>query len=169
MLRCPKCGGIWATQRALENFKKHQEEKIEGFKSGIAAFPSLSVVFVPALLILMLFLATFTTVATLQQSKESRIKAEENIINLTTLPISETSIDIIFQTKTAVKSRISYGIDPFSMETKTISIQSSTKHSVILTSLKPKTLYTFKITLEDEKGRTFTTSENSFLTKIKGI
>lgn len=163
MLRCPKCGGIWATQRALENFKKHQEEKIQEFKSGITAFPSLSVVFVPALLVLMLFLVTFSTVTSLLQSKESRIKAEENISGLTTLSLSSTSIDIIFQTKTAVISSISYGVDPFSFENKTINHQPSTNHSVILTNLKPKTIYTFKITLIDNKGHSFTTSENSFI------
>lgn len=165
MLRCPKCGGIWATQRALENFKKHQEEKIDGYRSGGTVFPSLSVVFVPALLVLMLFLVTFTTVTSLLQSKESRIKAEENISGLTTLPISSTSIDIIFQTKTAVKSQISYGISPLEMQSETINRQPSTKHSIILTNLSPKTLYTFKITLIDNKGHSFTTSENSFITK----
>ncbi len=165
MLRCGKCGGIWATQRALENFKKQQEDKIDEYKSGGAVFPSLSVVFVPALLVFMLFLVTFTTVTSLLQTKESRIKAEENISGLTTLQISSTSIDIIFRTKTAVKSSISYGISPLEMQLQTINHQLSTNHSIILTNLSPKTLYSFKITLTDETGRRFTTSENSFITK----
>lgn len=165
MLRCPNCGGIWATQRALLEFKKHQEETIKEYKSRGTAFPALSVVFVPALLVLMLFLATFTTVSTLQESKESRIKAENTISNLTTLPVSETSVNIFFQTKVAVKSRITYGVDLFSMATKTVSDQPSTNHHILLTDLTSKTLYIFTVTLEDEKGRTYTTGENSFVTK----
>lgn len=165
MLRCPKCGGIWATQKALEEFKKHQEETIKEYKAGTTAFPSLSVVFVPALSVLLLFLLTFVTVVSLQQGREQRIKAENTITNLTTIPVSETSVNIFFQTKLAVKSRITYGPDPFSMTTKTISSQPSTNHHILLTGLTPKTLYTFKITLIDDKNRTYTTSEYSFITK----
>ncbi len=164
MLRCPKCGGIWATQKALLEFKKHQEETIKEYKTGASAFPSLSVVFVPAISVLLLMIVTFLTVFNLQQSKEERIKAENTVTNLTILPVSVTSVSIIFQTKTALKSSLSYGPDPFSMVIKTINHQPSTTHSIVLTGLSPKTLYTFKITLTDEKGRTYTTAENSFIT-----
>lgn len=165
MLRCPKCAGIWATQKALEEFKKKQEKTIEEFKNGNIAFPSLSVVFVPAISVLLLFLVTFLTVFNLEQAKEARIKAESTISNLSTLSLSATSVNIIFQTKTATKSRITYGIDLFSKEAQTINGQPSYNHQILLTNLNPKTLYVFTVTLEDEKGRTYTTGENSFMTK----
>jgi len=164
MLRCPKCGGIWASQKALEGFKKHQEKTIKEYKAGATAFPSLSVVFIPALSVLLLFLLTFVTVFNLEQAKEQRIKAENTITHLTTIPVSATSVNIFFRTKLAVESRITYGPDPFSMIDKTISSRPSTNHHISLTNLTPKTLYTFKITLIDEKGRTLTTGENSFIT-----
>lgn len=165
MLRCGKCGGIWATQRVLVEFKKHQEETISEYKTGATAFPSLSVVFVPALSVLLLFIVTFLTVYSLQQSKEERIKAEVTITNLTTIPVSESSVNIIFQTKVPLKSRISYGIDLFSMQTKNVSSKPSSSHQILLTKLIPKTIYIFKIILEDEKGRTYTTGENTFITR----
>lgn len=165
MLRCPKCGGIWATQRALEEFKKHQEDTIREYKTGATAFPSLSVVFVPALFTLMLLFVTFATVVNLEQSKEDRIAAENNMSNLTAFPLSSTSESIIFRTKTPVISSITYGVDMFSMKTLTINHQLSTNHSILLTGLTPKTLYAFKIALTDENGRTYTTGENSFITK----
>ncbi|MBI3379399.1 zf-TFIIB domain-containing protein, partial [Candidatus Gottesmanbacteria bacterium] len=165
MLRCSKCGGIWATQKALTEFKIHQEDTITEYKTGNTAFPSLSVVFVPAVFVLMLLFVTFTTIATLQQSSENRTKAENTISGITTLPISPTSVSIIFQTKSAVKSNISYGVDLFSMQTKTINQELSTNHHILLTGLYPKTLYIFKIILTDEKGRIYTTGENSFITK----
>lgn len=164
MLRCAKCGGIWATQRALVEFKKHEDEDTRRDDSANVAFPSLSVFFTPAISVLLLLIVTFITVFTLQISKEGRIKAETNISKLSTFAVSPTSINIIFQTKTPLKSSITYGPDPLSMETKTINHQSSTNHYILLTGLIPKSLYNFKITLTDEKGRNFTTSENSFIT-----
>lgn len=165
MMRCPQCGGLWATQKALEEFKIHQEETIKEYKIRATAFPSLSVVFMPALLVLALFLVTFTTVSTLEQSKESRIKAENTIVSLTTFPVSPTSVSIIFQTKTPLKSNVSYGIDIFNMVSKNISIQPTANHHILLTGLTSRTFYIFKITLTDEQGRTYTTGENSFITK----
>lgn len=165
MLRCPKCGGIWATQRALAEFKKHQEETIKEYKTGTTAFPSLSVVFVPALSVFLLFVVTFLTVFSLSKSKEERIKAESTITNLTTFHVSDTQVSIIFQTKAAVKSRISYGVDMFTFVSKDIATAPTTNHHILLTGLSPKTLYGFTITLTDEQGRTYTTGENSFVTR----
>ena len=165
MLRCTKCGGIWATQKALAEFKKHQDDTIREYKVGNTAFPSLSVVFVPALFVLMLLVVTFTTVATLQESKDGRTRAENNISNLTTFPVSPTQVNLVFMTKTPLKSRITYGVDPFSLQTQTVSDKPSVNHFIILRNLNPQSLYIFKITLEDDQGRTFSTGENTFITK----
>lgn len=165
MLRCPQCAGIWATQKALEEFKAHQEETIKEYKVGKTAFPALSVVFVPAVFTLLLFVITFSTVASLEQSKESRIKAESSVSALTTFPLSSSSESIAFRTKTPVSSSVAYGVDLLSMKTLTVSRQPSTNHHILLAGLKPQTLYIFTITLSDPSGRTFTTGENTFVTR----
>lgn len=165
-LRCNKCHGIWATQKALEEFKKQQEETIQEYKTGATAFPSLSVVFVPALMVLLLLLTTLMTVFSLAETKESRIKAESSITNLQTFPISPASVIITFQTTTPVKSKITYGLSVLEMTSKDINIHPNTKHNIILSHLKPTTFYIFKITLIDDQGRAYTTSENSFLTGL---
>ena len=56
---CKKCLGIWASQKALVDFKMHQEGSIMEYKEGERAFPALSVVFIPAMLTSILFLLRF--------------------------------------------------------------------------------------------------------------
>lgn len=165
MLRCPKCGGIWATQKALEKFKEHQEETIKEYKSGGMVFPSLSVVFVPALLILLLFVSTFITVTRLQEAQEGRINAMSLIGQPVTFGLTSDSITIFFQTKKEVKSSLSYGTSVFEMKETAINNQPSTTHNIRLTHLTPNTLYMYKLRIEDEKGKSYTTGEYSFMTK----
>lgn len=165
MHSCPKCAGIWATLKALEEFKTYQEEAIHKYKSKSRVFPSLSMVFIPAIFILLVFMVTFTSIVALQYTQENRTKAQSTISNFTVFLFSNTIVSITFQTKTAVKSSITYGIDLPSMTTKTINDQPSTNHRILLTDLTPKTSYIFKITLTDESGRTYTTAEDSFTTK----
>lgn len=162
--RCSKCHGIWATQIALQEFKKYQQDKIEAYKTSTTAFPSLSVVFIPALFVLLLLMVTFTTILTLQETKEARIKAESNISRLHTRDITPSTITVVFQTKAPLKSSISYGRSTFELSTKIISTSPTTSHIVTLSNLEPKTLYVYKITLEDEAGRRFETGNYSFAT-----
>lgn len=164
MLRCAKCGGIWATQRSLVEFKKHQDEEVKENFSHSLAFPSFSVLFSPVIAVLLLLFVTFITVFSLQVSQEGRIKAESNISNLLTFVPSSSSINIIFRTRTPLSSSITYSADLFSVKTQTVNYQPSTNHHILLTGLNPKSLYNFTITLQDEKGRNYTTSENSFMT-----
>lgn len=164
MLRCTKCGGIWATQKALEVFKKHQEETIQEYKIAGHAFPALSVVFVPALLILFLLISTFVTVTKLQEAQEGRIRAAQLLGEFQTVSISPTSISITFTTKTALKSRIYYGQSTLELIPQTISSKPSTTHGILLTQLSPNTTYVFYIELEDETGRKIKTALSSFNT-----
>ncbi len=166
MLRCPKCGGIWATQKSLEQFKKHQEEIIKEYKTSGIAFPSLSVVFVPAILTLLLFVSTFITVTRLQEAKEGRINAMSLIGNPVTIAVTSDSITIFFQTKKEVTSKIFYGTSVFEMNEITVNGKPGTAHNIRLTHLKPNTLYVYKVRIEDENGKSYTTSEYSFMTKL---
>ncbi|MBI4990676.1 zf-TFIIB domain-containing protein [Candidatus Gottesmanbacteria bacterium] len=162
MLRCSRCGGIWATQKALTEFKKHQQDSIEEYKQSGVAFPSLSVVFVPALFLLLLIVSTFITVSRLQEAKEGRIKAAELITNLQVVPIPPTSTSITFTTKVELKSRIYYGTSSLELTPKTVSLTPSATHGILLTGLRQNTTYLFRLELEDETGRKVRTEMQSF-------
>lgn len=162
LLRCPKCHGIWASQRTLEEFKNHQEEKIQEYKEKNIAFPALSVVFVPALFTALLLLTTFLTINRLQESVEFRTRAAEIIDNETVTPVSKTTVILNFRTNIAVKSSVSYGTSTFEMKKEIISAASNYSHSIKITSLSPDTLYIYTLTFEDEAGRKFTTEEKVF-------
>lgn len=164
LLRCPKCHGIWATQKTLETFKTYQEETVNEYKRRNIAFPSLSVVLVPALFVIFLFFATFFTISNLDKTREERIYASEQVRNVTVTPISKTSVGLTFTTKIPLKSSISFGESTLEFVFKNISSLPSTKHGVFLTDLKPNTNYFYRITLEDEKGQSFTTETQTFNT-----
>ncbi len=157
LLRCPKDKGIWATQKALEEFKKNQEETIKEYKVRKIAFPSLSVVFAPAIFIFLLFLSTLITVTNLDKAKESRISAAAIMDQLQIVSISPTAVSITFKTKTSVKSSISYGVSSLELITRSISHQPTTNHQILITNLKPDTVYLYRIILEDQTGRKYTT------------
>ena len=165
ILRCNKCHGVWATQKALEAFKDKQEDTIKEYKMSKVAFPALSVVFVPALFVALLFFATFVTTLTLQESQERRIQATQMMTNLLVKPISPSIVSVTFQTKSPVISTISYGKSSLEMKEKYISETLSTNHQLLLTDLEPNTVYLYKITLRDGQGHKFTTALQSFITQ----
>lgn len=162
LLRCPKCHGIWASQRTLEEFKNHQEETVQEYKKKGVAFPALSVVFIPALFTALLFLTTFLTINRLQESAEFRTKAAEIIDNETVTPVSKTVVFLNFRTNIAVKSSVSYGAITLEMKKEIITETPSLSHSVKISGLKPDSVYLYTLTFEDEKGNKFTTDIKQF-------
>ncbi len=162
LLRCPKCHGIWASQRTLEEFKNHQEETVQEYKEKGLVFPALSVVFVPALFSALLFLTTFFTINSLQESKEFRTKAVEILDYETMTPISNSTIILALRTKTQVLSFISYGTSTLEMKKEIISKLPSYNHTYRITGLSPNTTYIYSLTFEDETGKRFTTSLKQF-------
>jgi len=163
-LRCPACQGIWATQKALEEFKNYQEKTITEYKREKTAFPALSVIFVPAIMILFLVVSTFATISHLQETKEGRIKAAQIISSTQVVSFTPTSVSISFQTRIAAKSDISYGTSTLEFTSKTISDEATVSHGILLTNLKPDTAYLYIITLEDNKGLKYTSAPESFKT-----
>jgi len=162
LLWCKKCLGIWASQKALEEFKHHQEGTIMEYKERERAFPALSVVFVPAMLTAFLFLFTLATVLNLQQARESRIIAQQLVSDIKITQISPTAISLTFTTSQPVKSWISYGPTRLEMVTKQIAHTFSTRHAIIVTNLKQDTDYLYRLSLEDETVKRFTTDFLSF-------
>lgn len=165
LTQCGICHGIWASQKALEEFKKHQNQTVEEYKVRKRAFPALSMIFVPILTILLLLLSTFATFISTQEAKENRIRASYLIENLSVSQIVPATVTVSFQTKMAVTSQITYGISSFEMKTEIISEKPTAIHAVVLRNLETSSIYIYTITLTDVAGRSFITSEKSFSTR----
>jgi Zn-finger nucleic acid-binding protein len=164
LFRCPKCHGIWATQKALASFKREQDARVKEYKARKSAFPALSVVFMPTLFVLLLFVATYITVTNLSKSRQERVQAAAQITQLQTVSLSPTKEIVTFKTKSPLASQIAYGVSSFDMTQAEISKTPKTEHSIILIDLLPDTYYLFQITLIDESGRKITASLATFKT-----
>lgn len=164
-LRCKYCFGLWATQRALEDFKKKQEEKIDYYKKAALPFPALSVVFVPALLITLLFFTTLLTILNLQKAKDSRTQAQTLVSHLNVVPFSKTAVSLTFDTSESLASKITFGTSALTRETKWVSAKPATSHKIFLRDLEPDAVYTYTITLTDPSGRSLTTEAQTFTTR----
>lgn len=164
LLRCVYCHGIWATQKALSEFKEKQQETITEYKTRQIAFPSLSVVFVPALFILLLLFTTLITVTNLQKAKDDRIKAAQNITNINITRISSTKTSVTFITVKPYRSLFSYGISQLEMVRINVSTVPAASHTKVLTDLIPGKTYLYRIILIDENGQEIT-GDLSFFTQ----
>lgn len=165
LLRCPQCHGVWASQRALSMFKENQDTTIKEYKTKGRAFPSLSVVFVPAIFTFLLFITTFATVRRLQEHRDNRTQAEALVNSISANVISENTTGITFKTNTLLTSRISYGESTLEYVQQMVSVQPTTTHATFLRDLKPETKYIFQITVTSPQGSQFTTEPKSFFTK----
>lgn len=166
-LRCHKCLGLWATQKDLEVFKKKQEEKVTYYKDSKSVFPSLSMIFVPALFITLLFFSTFITLSKLDESKESRIKAAEVLNQLQAFSLSPATVSITFRTNVSLCSMISYGPSSLEMKDIVVSDTPTVNHQVLLTGLEPDAVYQYKIVLRTESGEQYVSDTKTFVTKKK--
>ncbi len=152
MHRCPKCLGIWATQKALAEFKKHQEEIVTEYKVSRKPFPALSMVFAPAIALALLLITTAVTLLNLSNIQNNRSQAAEMVKNIKVQNISSSSVLVTFQTISPVKSFISFGETPLELRSQTISQEFNTTHYTLLTNLKPSTIYQYQLTLNDING-----------------
>src|SRR3989338_8573162 len=153
LLSCKKCLGIWASQKDLWEFKKHQEETISAYDMGNKFFPNLSVVFVPAVTLLLLLITTFTTISGLQKQKEDRIMAEEIISNLSLSRIADESLGVTFETAVSVTSEIYLGISETAVVRIPVSPLPSVSHATIVRGLKKGQTYTYQIVVTDSSGK----------------
>lgn len=165
LLRCPKCHGIWASQRALTLFKENQDATIKDYKIKGRVFPSLSVVFVPAIFTMLLFLTTFVTIRHLQEQKDNRTQAEAFVTNIQTTVLSKDTARITFKTNVPLTTRISYGPSTLEYTQILVSAKPAVFHTVILRNLKLNSIYIFQITVTSLQGKQFTTDPVSFTTK----
>lgn len=161
--RCTQCLGIWATQKALTEFKKHQEEVVTEYKINHKPFPALSMVFAPAIALVLLLITTALTILNFSQIRDNRSHAEELVKQIFVQNIASSSVLLSFQTVLPVKSYISYGETPLEFRSKTISMETNTIHFILLNYLTPSTTYQYQLTLSDEKN-SYTTPVAYFIT-----
>ena len=161
--RCSKCLGIWATQKELVEFKKHQDEVITEYKIADKPFPALSMVFAPAIALALLLVFTAVTILNLSNIQNNRSQAAEMVKNISVQNISSSSVLVTFQTVSPVKSFISYGQTALDLRSQTISQEFNTTHYTLLTNLNPTTTYQYQLTLKDAKN-SYTTPVSYFTT-----
>lgn len=161
--RCTKCLGIWATQKALVEFKKHQEELVSEYKVSRRPFPALSMIFAPAVALALLLIVTAVTLLNLSNIQNNRSQAAEMVKNISVQNISSSSALVTFQTVSPVKSFITYGETSLDLRSQTISQEFNTTHYTLLTNLNPSTNYQYQLTLKDGKS-SFTTPVAYFTT-----
>jgi len=164
LLWCKKCLGIWAAQKDLWEFKKHQDETVSAYDVGSKFFPALSVVFVPVVTFLFLLATTFTTITSLQQAQDERIHAESRISDIKTDQISGNAVSISFKTQIPFISSAILGPSSLEMEEFIISDSPSPDHNIVLTGLKPRTRYLFRLKLRDGQNNSFVTDLKYFTT-----
>src|SRR3989338_8270400 len=162
--RCPHCGGVFASQKSLEKFKSAQVGKMNMFKNSRLPSISLKNIFIPFFLVGLLLFSTFLTVSNLKDAKDSQIKANELLSAVFDLPIDSHTQTIMFETQTPITSAISYGTGPFDQKTILVAHTPTKNHIISLKDLKSNTVYTYQISLVDEKGHKFTSKEYQFKT-----
>lgn len=163
LLWCRKCLGIWATQKALWEFKKHQESTVEEISLGKKTFPNLSIVFVPTLTLVLLFVSTFATISNLQEQKQTETIASTIVQNLEIKQISEKGAIITFYTDTPVRTELVLGKSILEMEKLTVSDKPSNYHSILLTNLQPGATYFYRIKLIQDERTAYMTKQDSFV------
>lgn len=160
---CRKCLGIWATQQALWEFKKHQEKTMEEIHLGEKTFPNLSIVFVPTLTLLLLFVTTFVTISHLQEQRRQETVASAIIQNLEIKQISAKGAIITFYTVNPMRSELILGKSALEMERLIISDKPTNYHSVLLTNLQFRTSYFYRIKLIQDDETTYTTRQDTLV------
>lgn len=153
LMKCHRCGGIWATQKELEkmaDFSAKGQKTQEKLQSD-NLYQSLSVLFLPALLTFILLYGTFVTISSMQQSKDIRVSAISLISEITIRTLDSSAIHITFATSKPLFSSISFGTSLWEMETLPIAQTPSTAHSQIIYGLKPNTTYIYRLELKDEQ------------------
>ena len=166
--RCPRCHGLWTSQKTLEKFKKEdgwRESNIPEKKP--AFFPKMTVAFAPLFFTSLLIASTFLTVRSLWQTKTGRTMAAEEIANMQVNTISPTATAISFSTRKPYKSYIEYGPSTLELSSTHVSRDFKIQHAVILSNLKPDIEYVYRITLIGTGNQKYTSDLQSFLSEME--
>lgn len=162
--RCHVCHGIFISQENLLKVKMAQQEKISTYKRLSLPF-SLTAVFIPFVFVSLLMFSTFMTITRLDDAQNSQIKAAEEIQALQFIPITDSTVSILFLTKSETTTSIEYGTNILDQKTVTIDETPSKTHQTNLKNLNPGTLYRFRIIIDLKDGRKVKSKEFTFTTK----
>ncbi len=162
--RCPRCHGLWTSQKTLEKFKKEDGQKESNIPEEKSAFfPKMTVAFAPLFFASLLIASTFLTVRSLWQTKTGRTMAAEEIKSMKVNTISPTATAISFTTRKPYKSYIEYGPSTLELSSTRVSKDFKLQHAVILSGLKPDIEYVYRIVLVNSSNNRFTSDNYSFI------
>ncbi len=164
MERCSHCRGIFIMQKDLAKLKGTQESKINTFKKQNLPF-SLAAVFIPFVAVSLLMFSTFMTITNLSDAQNSQIKATGQLQALETIPVTDSTVSILFLTKSETKTSITYGTNFIDQKTQVVSIVPTKTHQTTLKNLKPGTLYSYRIIIELPSGEKVQSKVYTFETK----
>lgn len=166
LMKCHRCSGIWATQKALEMMEEFQSDTQSppSPDQNLSPFRSVKVMFAPVLFLVVFLYATFLTVSSLQQTQNSRIYASSQILSLKVIPQQSGSVFISFQTDSPVQSEIQFGLSLLELSSLPISVAPQTNHQQFIQGLNPNTTYIYRIRLFDNSGNSMNKEEEKFIT-----
>lgn len=162
MKKCPKCKGIWASQRQLEELVKEEDVQMASYKTSTSVFPSFSVGFLPVIFFFLFVASTFLTIKSVNDTKSSAVQAEAKISQLKINPYTSNAVTIVFQTSEPVITEIEFGPSRLELATKPISASPKSVHGIIINNLEKGKNYLYRITLIDSAGRKYTTGLKIF-------
>lgn len=163
---CPQCRGNWFSQKNLLEFKVAQKAKVNYFKLWQIPLPSTFSVLLPVLIMLALSLTIPAVLINLKGGREEiRIKAGEVIIKPTVINLNPTTVIITWATTAPVTSEIKYWTQDLKPQTRAVSQNFSTNHTVELKNLSPRMLYFYQLLLKDRQNHPILSELYSFTTK----
>lgn len=145
--RCSKCRGIWATQRQAQTFPFIPKSDVP------ADSKPWSIAFIPTIAMIMLALTTALTISNLQQSRDARTRASQQVSQLSLSSLAPTSLTVSFRTATPMKSSITIYGDNGYVLTQDISETLKTAHGTVLTDLPSLHSFRYELDLTDETGK----------------
>jgi len=165
-LRCPSCKGIFSSSKSLEIFTTGNNNRLShaGKQQDTPIYPALSILFLPAALLILLFVTTFLTAGSLMRRNMERVRAENIIGKFYIYPRNGAEVSIIFTTSVPLKSAVNFGKSAFDFMRKTVSATPSQTHHVIMAGLDSGSQYLFNIEFEDADGNTMTSGFYRFRT-----
>lgn len=164
MERCPECKGIFIMQADLAKLKSAQTTKIATYKSLSLPF-SLNSVLIPFVFVSLLMLSTFMTITNLDDAQNSQIKAQEELKSVKSIPITDSTVAILFLTNSNTITYIEYQTNILDQKKLRISDTPSKTHQITLTNLKPGTKYTYYILIQQPNGEMIRSKAYNFTTK----
>lgn len=159
---CPHCRGHWISQKDLIDLKNRQESRLQYFKKIARPMPSIYSVLIPIVALGILGALAYISVTSVQQSRESRIRATALINRPVVVPISKKSVIISFSSSEPAKTWVTIS-GPQRQKPLRIPVSQEyvNLHTITVNGLATQTPYIYTITLETQNNK-LTNIEDQF-------